>query len=103
MDAKTDSGGFRDIFKEFHLIGFSVVANAIDVVSHAVLVEHAVLFDFRVEAVHQNVFTALSGVDEFEAFIGIPAVSVVSSQMVGDRAGVPVVPVGDPSEGFVGG
>ena len=76
MDAKTNSSGFRDIFEEFHLIGFSVVANAVDVVSHTVLIEHAVLFDFRVEAVHQNVLTALSGVNEFEAFVGIPAVSV---------------------------
>lgn len=72
-------------------------------VSHAVLIEHAVLFDFRVEAVHQNVFTALSGVDKFKAFVRVPAIGVVSSQMVGDRAGVPVVPVGDPSEGFVSG
>ena len=65
-------------------------------ISHTVLVEHAVLFDFRVETVHQDIIATLSGVDEFKAFVGVSTIGIEGSQMVGNRAGVPVVPVRNP-------
>ena len=65
-------------------------------IPHPVFVEHAVLFDFRIEPVHQDIIATLSGVDEFKAFVGVSAIGIEGSQMVGDRARVPVVPVGNP-------
>lgn len=102
VDTEADTGGLGDVFEKLHLPGLPVVADPVDVVSHAMLSEHSVFLDTGLQAVHENVVPALGGVNEFKAFVGVAAVSVEGGEVVGDGAGVPVVPVGDPGKGFLG-
>ncbi|NCX36562.1 MAG: hypothetical protein EBX19_08185, partial [Actinobacteria bacterium] len=102
VDAQADAGGLGDVFKELHLAGLAVVADAVDVVAHSVFPEHPVFLDAGLEAVHEDVVAALGGVDELKALVGIAAVGIEGGEVMGDGAGVPVVPVGDPGEGLLG-
>jgi hypothetical protein len=55
----------------------------------------------RPKAIHHHVVAPLSRVDELEALIGVAAVRREGGQVVGDGAGVAIVPVGDPGQRLV--
>jgi len=102
MNTQANPRGLGDVFEKFHLAGLSVVANTINVVAHAVFPKHAVFLDACLETVHEDVISTLGGIDEFETLVRVATVGIESGEVVGDGAGIPVVPVGDPRKGLLG-
>ena len=94
MNAQADPRGLGNVLDQFHLR--TVVPDPVDVVSFPRALKKPHLLDAGGDPVDQDVFAALGRVDEVEALVRV--VRGVGGEVVRDRAGVAVVPVGDPGE-----
>lgn len=103
VHAETDAGGFGNVLQQFHLACFAIVSHAVDMVPLARLSKHPVLANPRAQTVHEDIVAPLRGVHELEALVGIARVGRKRGKVVGYRATVAIVPVGDPRECFLGG
>ena len=97
VHAEADAGALGDVFDQVHLLPVEV--DAIDVIALAEAVEQAALLDPGLEPVDHHVLAALGRVDELKPLVGIWG--RVGGEVMGDRARVAIVPVGDPRERLV--